>query len=41
MIHDRPPVTPGDVRNLIYLIAFALILVAICAVDPTQMAAPR
>src|SRR6185369_4498121 len=34
MIHDRPPVTPEDVRNLIYLIAFALIFVAICSVPP-------
>jgi hypothetical protein len=41
VIHDRPHVTPEDVRNLLWLIAFVAIVVAICAVDPTGQAAPR
>jgi len=42
VIHDRPRVTPEDVRNLLYLIAFALIFVAICSVPPEWLqAAPR
>jgi hypothetical protein len=41
MSPDRPPISAADVRALLWLIAFFAIVVAICAVDPTQMAGPR
>lgn len=41
MINDRPRITGDDVRSLLWLIAFGLVLLAITAVDPTGQAAPR
>lgn len=38
MIDDRPRVSRDDVLNLLGLIAFVLIVIAITAVDPTGAA---
>lgn len=41
MINDRPRISDDDWRALFWLIAILVIVLAICAVDPTKMAAPR
>lgn len=38
-IDDRPRVTADDVRQLVWLLVVVALLIAICAVDPTQAAA--